>query len=474
MWVIENGQLTNTEFVESPSSPMVKPYPAALWRIDSMVNGGVPYHELLSGISALHLFAQPHRPMLQLYDSRCTSFNKNGYAVIEPLSGEIRHEKNALYSVSATFDADPERLEYIKQAAILKVPMYYHGELKHQLFRINSVNRKMDAYGAMQADIEAPHIFYDLNDKLVLNANVVASTAKTAMQSLFKNVLDGWTVNDNSFDFASDISASHSTKFSNQSLTSALIGDSDSVISLWGGNLYRDNFYFSINHIMENSRNTGAIVYRSNMVDIDFSVDYSECITMLYAVDNFGNTKKITGKNVPSELFPHHRAKFVSMSYDVEDKSRFERDAQIYFDNYSQPSVNIKVSFDDIAGREEYAEFMNLSDYEVGDNVIVYHEDLGINYANVEVIATATDICTLRKTSIELGTFKNAITRDKFMGSTASTSVSAVDKQIASMQAEARKTSLRLLNSWRGAKSFTWEEISKYKWKEVSKNGSNA
>ena len=53
MWVIENGQLTNTEFIEVLPKPMAKPYPAALWRIDSMVNSGMPYHELLSDIEII-------------------------------------------------------------------------------------------------------------------------------------------------------------------------------------------------------------------------------------------------------------------------------------------------------------------------------------------------------------------------------------------------------------------------------------
>ena len=53
MWVIEDGQLTNTKFIEALPKPMAKPYPAALWRIDSTVNGGMPYHELLSDIEII-------------------------------------------------------------------------------------------------------------------------------------------------------------------------------------------------------------------------------------------------------------------------------------------------------------------------------------------------------------------------------------------------------------------------------------
>lgn len=53
-WVIQNGNLTNTGFSALPEKAITKPYPAALWRIDSMVNGGIPYHELLPDIEIIN------------------------------------------------------------------------------------------------------------------------------------------------------------------------------------------------------------------------------------------------------------------------------------------------------------------------------------------------------------------------------------------------------------------------------------
>ena len=53
VWKIADGQLTNAKFIDMPIKFMSKPYPAALWRIDSMVNGGIPYHELLPDIEVI-------------------------------------------------------------------------------------------------------------------------------------------------------------------------------------------------------------------------------------------------------------------------------------------------------------------------------------------------------------------------------------------------------------------------------------
>ena len=50
-WYIgEDGYPTNVLFPELPASPMEKPYPKALWRIDPRINGGYPYHELMPGL----------------------------------------------------------------------------------------------------------------------------------------------------------------------------------------------------------------------------------------------------------------------------------------------------------------------------------------------------------------------------------------------------------------------------------------
>ena len=57
MWIIVDGKLTSAYFEDAPSSPMKKPYPDALWRIDPTVNGGMPYNKLLPEPENLGAFA---------------------------------------------------------------------------------------------------------------------------------------------------------------------------------------------------------------------------------------------------------------------------------------------------------------------------------------------------------------------------------------------------------------------------------
>lgn len=47
-WYIgEDGFPTNTKFIDVPEKAIEKPYPKAVWRIDSIFNNALPYHELL-------------------------------------------------------------------------------------------------------------------------------------------------------------------------------------------------------------------------------------------------------------------------------------------------------------------------------------------------------------------------------------------------------------------------------------------
>ena len=42
-WVIENNQLTNTEFIDLPQYPFVGDSPYTMWRIEEGINEGNPF-----------------------------------------------------------------------------------------------------------------------------------------------------------------------------------------------------------------------------------------------------------------------------------------------------------------------------------------------------------------------------------------------------------------------------------------------
>ncbi len=440
MWTIIDGKLTQDELADVPSSPMRRPYPDALWRIDSTVNGGKLYNKLLPGIESIEMYSQQSEHYIHVYDGRCTKdadFHTNGLAMLKPISRKLRQELNGRYDIEFTIDIDDfSKYKYFCDNAIIKAPIRYHDEIIYQLMRIKSVTKTMSSTGANRLKISARHIFYDNNDKLLIDVRPTSKSGKDALDWIHSHTFNGWRPEDTRFTYSTDITAVTSAEYKNKSLTAALIGADNSFVNRWGGKLYRDNFYFSIKKEMENSRNTCSIRYAHNMTAVDFSIDSSGCFTYLIAADNFGNTHTVQDETVPNKNNPHHIYKYIKLNYEIENKEQFIADVKDYYASCRYGTVNIKVDFARLTDNDAYADILQLADTEVGDKVIVYHEELGINFGNLEVIAKESGDIDEPTVSIEIGTFKNAISREAYMSETVSTSQTSTDKLIDAVKSQ--------------------------------------
>ena len=52
-WIIQDGELTNTEFIALPARPFVGDSPYTMWRIDPDINNGMPYSPLMIGVPVI-------------------------------------------------------------------------------------------------------------------------------------------------------------------------------------------------------------------------------------------------------------------------------------------------------------------------------------------------------------------------------------------------------------------------------------
>lgn len=478
-WTMKNGYPVPVNAPDLPEKATTKPFPVSLWRVDKLRNDGIPFTGLMPVTESINLWIQPSRPLIhvyghtqQIYDKERGDFSGNGYAIIEPISCEVHQEENGEYSVSLeTYCDEYGKYKYLKKQSLIKMPIKYHGEVKWQIFRIVMVTRSMDISGACRVSVEATHLFYDNNRILIRESFPNTLSGKSALDVIINSDWHGNEHKDYPFSYSSNIQTARTAYYENISLTSALIGADQCFVNRWGGKLYRDNYYFSINSEMEGYRDIGIIQYGFNMQEIEFVEDDTEVLTDLYAYDNFDNEITISLPNIPNETFPHRIYKAVSFSYEEDDVNGFEADAQAYFDNYKQSKVTITVRFANLSDLELYKDFLNLDNYEVGDKVTIYHKDLGIYYSNLEIISKTYDVVNQKTAEVVIGSFKNAISRRPFFGNTASGGQSAIDKQNVAMQDELRDAKLRTLRTWVGAKAFKWRETTKYIWNEVSGNG---
>lgn len=334
----------------------------------------------------------------------------NGLAIIHPISGTINTEENGTYDAEFTVAADPfGKYRYIREGAIVKIPLRYHGERRTQLFRIYSVDSTMDQSGSNRIKAKARHIFYDLTNSLLIDRRPTNLTGAEALRWILGGAYHNSAAG---FSGSSDIVKPRTAYYQHLNITNALLGAENAFVNVWGGELYRDNYYFSINERMEGSRDTGVIRYAHNLKSISFVVDNSKCITWLVAEDNFGNRVEIGNEDVPSQEHPLHRYAYQEFRYDAEDPERLRADAQAYFNSHSEPDVSVKAAIADLDGTEQYKDFAALSNFEVGDRVIIYHSDLGISYKNLKIIGKKYDFVNEETTSIEIGSFRDAIFRE--------------------------------------------------------------
>ena len=357
------------------------------------------------------MYIQPSRPLIHVYGSRETNFNGNGYAIIEPISCTVYQEVNGAYEAKfETYCDKYQKFTYLKKEALVKIPMRYHGEIIYQIFRVFKCNRIMDNYGNYRITATARHYFYELASRMIQDCRPTTLSGSSALTWIFEHGWYGGNT-DTGFIYSSDIGNIRTAYYQNCTVVASLIGVDQSFVNRWGGRLYRDNNYFSINTVMEGSKRSGVIMYSYNLTDIDFEEDDSDLITVLNAEDNYGHSVTITNPDVPSEEIPHHVYGYVKFNYDADDEPAFLADAQEYYDEHKTSRVNITVHFANLSDIKKYQQFLDLDDYEVGDKVMIYHKELDIYYSNLEIISKTYDVVAQKTAEIQVGSFKHAITR---------------------------------------------------------------
>lgn len=345
-----------------------------------------------------------------IYDMKETNFNHWGLRILTPTACSITEELNGQYELELDHPIDSEGAwKAIIDLNIIKAC--------GQLFRIYRKVKSMDNSGNFSLKVNARHIFYDLNDRLLLDIRTPESTGTGIISFLLESAykVDAQPMG-YSFSGKSDITdAYHSEYYNNVSIVSALLGAENSFINSLGGELYRDNFEFSINHRREHSAdNAFSILYGRDMLAIEETVDYSNICTFLLATDTFGGSHRWWWiyENSTSDYFPHAVVKYIQFNYDSAETAiaRLQHDSKSYFDANCFPDINYTVTFANLKDTELYKDFLNLQDCNVGDTGTIYHEELGISTVQ-KVIKKTVDVLTGETTSIELGKLKSSFTR---------------------------------------------------------------
>lgn len=372
----------------------------------------------------------PESEYITVYNMRETNFSHNGIRILSPTSGSITEKLNGDYSLTLEHPIDDlGAWRSLLEFNIIKA--------NGQLFRIYKKTTSLKSSGLATRTVYAQHIFYDLAHKLIKSCNITGMAGQQALDtiiaSIFDDDVDGVY---QMYDFSrySDISktVNASTEYELTSPIACMIGEDNSFINRLGGELYRNNFYFSICNRKEGSvDNAFNIVHGINMLEVEECVDYSEFCTYLHTEDNYGNMYAVS--YVPSSQFPHNYAQGRKFNYSENNIEALGQDMTTYFEERWTPKITYTVKFANLKGSEQYKDFLNLANYNVGDSGLIYSEELDISTTQT-IIEKTTDILTGEVTSITLGNFARSLIRKERYSNTITRADNIIDKVVSPLR----------------------------------------
>lgn len=436
-WVGVDGDYpTNPEFIDKPKVLEDQPYAIWAFQQDDLINYGYPYHVLVPDLVRITLNPVKQREYITVYDMLSTKpdYLTNGLAILEPTSASIHEVINGEYSLTLKHPVDANgKWRYIRESNLIKC--------LGQLFTIKRVewDHTSERTGTVTAYCE--HIFYQLNDLWIYGRDhrnperyAYCQSAMNRIMSIYVS-LDEGTMYRFAYDWSSDWewlpkSWTMIIDGAGQTPVEKLIGNGG-IIDEMGGELYRDNFHFSINQRMENAQdNAFDLRFGANMCGMQRTIDTSTLALHLRMDDEETGAMaalSYDGRAFPLFQFPHNIPRSQTSNYerdfydwfwatveggDAEGAysalfSRMFADIGAWWRKSCTPIVCYDVQVADL--KEVYPDMSNHYKYKVGNSGTIYDELLG-GKVTLKITETETDGITGEVTRVVFGS-KNSFTR---------------------------------------------------------------
>lgn len=376
------------------------------------------------------------RDPLMVYPEKEYLFDSNGLRLLSPTVAEHTLEMNQAGSihVEQPIDRDGDWQSLIP-GHIIRAPVPFRGAVRWQPFRIYRRTKKRQN-GAPVVSVDAMHMFYDLNYVLLEDVRPTELNGQSAIQWLFNHPFDpsGRSAIDlplSHFTFSSDISTLSTAYYQWKTMTGALIGEDNCILGRWGGELFVNGLYFSINTIMEESlQNAFHIAYGLNLTEVEETLDYTNTFSQLVATDNYGNQAHasipLSYSGLPFEKTLHAAFSYSDDLQGSEQSTRFGNDFAKYMGIIQEVDAHYSVKYADLP---EDDPFQELASYEVGDTGIIEDGELEISTTQ-RIMKTVTNLLTGERISTETGNVKRSIARRQPFSNTVTTEQSAAQKQL--------------------------------------------
>lgn len=427
-WIGVDGDYpTNPEFIDLPKVLEDQPYAIWAFQQDDLINLGYPYHFLVPDLEKITLNPVKQRDYICVYDmhSEKVDFMKNGLAILSPTEARIHEVINGEYSLTLTHPMDDlGKWRYIRESNIIKCC--------GQLFTIKRVEWEHSSEHAGSLTAYCEHIFYQLSDTWIYASDNQDCPAFAYCVSAMNSIMNRYVTLDApgsyryDFQWSSDWEwgASNSwTLFidgSGQTPVEKFIG-SGGIIDQKGGELFRDNFYFSINQRMEGAKdNAFDIRFGENMEGLRRTIDTSTlALHLRLECDKIGWVAvSYTSDAFPFFQFPHNVVRSVKITYDddfmtnenLTYQDRLDRmylDLMSLFKSTATPIICYELEVKDLVN--VFPDLTNHYKYKVGNTGTVY-DTLLAGQVTLKITETEIDGITGECTRIVIGS-KNSFTR---------------------------------------------------------------
>lgn len=320
--------------------------------------------------------------MVNLYEHNETDFNHRGTPLKNFLKCEIAEILNGVYELNFEYPLESDDSHLLENGKILKVDNY-DGK---QLFRILYLQKDLDTIKGY-----ALHISYDLLGNFIEDIYIQGMNGTRALQEVLNRSTDP-----HKFVGVSDITKLRNSRLVRKNTLEGIMGDKDnSLLSRWGGELYRDNF--RINWLEKIGSDKGVTIkYAKNLTGIEYKVDTSNLVTHFipkgfdglllpekYVISPLAEKYKPIVKRKLLELEDVKSKKVSPTQEDAVDHDQAlallrEKSKKAFELGADKPEITCTVAFIDLSQTEEYKNYAVLEKIYLGDTVGVQYKGINV------------------------------------------------------------------------------------------------
>lgn len=332
--------------------------------------------------------------MIILYNKNETNFINNGIGILrDSYNVYINRKINSIYELTFEYPKNGFLANNLEYFMIIKA--------NGQLFRINSINKTLTSY-----KITAKHIMYDLNNNFLEDVAPTNQNGEGALNWILER-----TVYPHRFTGFSDIQKISSARYVEKNVINAILGESNSLVKRWSGEIDADNFTIKLLNRLGSDRGF-QLSLRKNITGLNISINIDDLITkfMPKGYDGLLLPEKYVESplinNYPFQIIrvlDIHSAK-ISDEMTCDQAYQLMRDTcnQQFQDGIDKPKINVKVDFVELSKTKEYEKYKNLETVYLGDTVSIFLPEYNLN-ANLRVISTSYNVLKNKYEKLELG-----------------------------------------------------------------------